>query len=349
MRNAENAVHPTRTGEFGDYLTYAQTLLSVAFECVVPSDVIAPFALNLTYSATIDFTRLPSTQFLTNQLYGPDVCLAYLYRIPALHYSRWTCFPDGVTARHAQPPNQLPPGVQLNRVEGPISDCGVSGPLGKIYGFIESPLQATNVDVSQTQLTWAQQNVLLVLMIFLLAAIVLILCIYAGCRLQRYHKKYIKEAAAVDKMQDEVDEMEQYGGQAGTKDDEVEMVPNIMVVQLPQLQEQMDAKHKEDQEKEMEQLRLENEERKKHLATLRTDRDNLAAELAQLQTELSKQQNAPVARPVIEDFTPQDTAGVPLVSSASSTSLDAPSTLRTVTPSTKTSFQSVRPTKKKDL
>jgi len=347
MRSAENAVHPTRQGEFGDHLGYPETLLSVALECVVPTAVTSPFNLNLTYSAIIDFTRRPTTQYLTNQKEGPDVCLAYLYLIPALRYSRWVCYPDGVTVRHAKPPNVQPPGVQLNHVQGPISDCGI-WPEGKIYGFIESPLQATDVNVAQAAKTWAQQNVLLILMIFLLAAIALCLCVYCGVRLARYRNKFKKEAEAVDKMQDEVNEMEQYGGGAGTKDDEVEMVPNIMVVQLQQLQEQQNAKSKEEHEKELEALRLESEERRKHLATLRADRDNLATELAKLQTELAKTQNAPVARPVIEDFNPQNTND-PLPVSTSPTSADVPTTLRTVTPSTKTSFQSVRPTKKKDL
>lgn len=341
MRNAENAVHPTRQTEFGTQMTYAETLLSVAFECVVPTTVVSPFALNLTYSATIDFTRRPTTQYLTNSNSGPDVCLAYLYRIPALRYSRWTCFPDGVVPRHASPPNQLPPGVQLNQVEGPISDCG-KGPLGKIYGFIHSPLKATNVEVSSQEKTWAEKNVLLVLMIFLLAAIILFLCIYCGFRLQRYRKKYLKEAEAVDKMKDEVEEMEQYGGTAGTKDDEVEMIPNVMVVQLQQLQDTLNVQNKEEKEKELENLRLETEERRKHLEQLRADRDNLATELAQLQSDLHKKQNAPVARPVIEDFSPQETA------SSAPSSGDTPATVR-ATPAAKTAFSSVRPTKKKDL
>lgn len=339
LRNAENAVHPTRQTEFGAHLTYAETLLSVAFECVVPSAVVSPFSLNLTYSATIDFTRRPTTQYATNQNSGPDVCLAFLYRIPALRYSRWTCFPDGVVARHSTPPNIMPAGVQLNRVQGPIGDCGSDG---KIYGFIHSPLRATNIEIASSEKTWAENNVLLVLVIFLAVAIVLILCIYCGFRLQRYRKKYKKEAEAVDRMQDEVDEMQQYGGTAGTKDDEVEMVPNIMVVQLQQVQDTLNAQNQEEKKKELEELRLESEERKKHLETLRADRDNLAQELAKLQADLSKQQNAPVARPVIEDFTPQDTA-VPASPEAT------PATLRAVTPATKTAFQSVRPNKKKDL
>jgi len=41
-----------------------------------------------------------------------------------------------------------------------------------------------------------------------------------------------------------VEEMQQYGGTAGTKDDEVEMVPNIMVVQVTQLQEAMDKENR---------------------------------------------------------------------------------------------------------
>lgn len=343
MRSAENAVHPTRQAEFGTQMTYAESLLSVAFECVVSKTVVPNFALNLTYSAYVDFTRKPSTQYLSNQNSGPDVCLAYLYRIPALRYARWTCFPDGVVPRHTVPPNTMPAGVQLNRVQGPISDCG-SGSAGKIYGFVHSPLKATNVNAASTEKTWAEKNVLLVLLIFLGVAVALMLCIYGAIRLQRYRKKYLKEAEEVDKMIDEVEEMQQYGGTAGTKDDEVEMVPNIMVVQLPQLQEALDAENREKKEKELEQLRLESEERRKHLETLRNDRDNLAQELSLLQADLAKKQNAPVARPVIEDFSPAETGG-PAQPSAE---VAAPSTIR-VNTANKASFQSVRPTKKKDL
>jgi len=81
----------------------------------------------------------------------------------ALRYARWTCYPDGVVPRHATPPNSMPAGltsnarfrstfllgVQLNRVQGPISDCG-PGNQGKIYGFVHSPLKATNVNAAST-------------------------------------------------------------------------------------------------------------------------------------------------------------------------------------------------------
>lgn len=91
-------------------------------------------------------------------------------------------------------------------------------------------------------------------------------------------------------------------------------------------------------------MRLESEERRKHLETLRNDRDNLAQELSLLQADLAKKQNAPVARPVIEDFSPAETGG-PAQPSAE---VAAPSTIR-VNTANKASFQSVRPTKKKDL
>jgi len=308
---------------------------------VVPSNVLSPFALNLTYSATIDFTRRPTTQYLSNQNSGPDVCLAYLYRIPALRYSRWVCFPDGVSARHNSPPNDMPAGVQLNRVEGSVSDCG-KGSLGKIYGFIHSPLKSTNVEVASAEKSWAEKNVLLVLMIFLLAFIVLALCVYCGFRLQRYRKKYMKEAEAVDKMKDEVEEMEQYGGTAGTKDDEVEMIPNVMVVQLQQLQDTLNVQNKEEKERELENLRQETEERRKHLESLRADRDNLATELAQLQSDFNKKQSAPI-RPVIEDFAPPEKASIASASSEAANRNIAPAT------KTKMGFSSVKPTKKKDL
>jgi len=54
---------------------------------------------------------------------------------------------------------------------------------------------------------------------------------------------------------------------------------------------------------------------------------------------------APVARPVIEDFTPSDSSG----SAAAPSAEAAPSALRQNTAANKAQFQSVRPTKKKDL
>jgi len=341
MRDAENAVHPTRVSEFGDYLTLPETLLSVAFECVVDATVKNTFALNLTFVATIDYTAQPLTQFSstgTNGNTGPDVCLGYLYLIPALRYSRWVCINESITARIASPPNTNPAGVQLDHVQSLFSDCGSTN-AGKIYGFIESPLAATDVNTEPAGPSWAQQNVLLVLMIFLLAAVAVILCVYCGCRLARYRKKWKNAAEAVDKIKEEVAEMEQFGGTAGTKDDEVEMIQNPMVVQLQSLRE--NTKTKDEQDAAIRTLEEENKTRQENLAALRGSVEQLTAELERLRGELERQNAAPV-RPVIEDFTPLDTAE-PNVAAAP----DAPSRQFSTQ---KTAFQSSKPTRKiKDL
>lgn len=122
--------------------------------------------------------------------------------------------------------------------------------------------------------------------------------------------------------------MEQYGGTAGTKDDEVRvlLICSIFIVGgrmfsrwrwcrtswlfnfhsskkhstrktglFPQKDDALTTEFREKKEKELEQLRIESEERRKHLETLRADRDNLANELAQLQADLAKKQNGPAS------------------------------------------------------
>jgi len=258
-----------------------------------------------------------------------------------LSYSRWVCVPEGILARIENAPNQQPAGVQLDHVTQPFSDCGQAN-IGKIYGFIHSPLEAQTGNGQVAEESWAQKNVLLILMIFLLAAVFLMLCIYCAVRLRRYRDKYLKEAKNVDLLKEEVNEMEMFGGTAGTKDDEVEMVQNPLVVQLQTLQENLNAKTKEEQEAELRQLQEENEARQHNLAAMRQNVETLAAELKRLQGDLERQNTAPV-RPVIEDFQPHDTAGTPAVAVVvDNTPVRAPATQ-------KTTFTTARPTRRKDL
>lgn len=128
----------------------------------------------------------------------------------------------------------------------------------------------------------------------------MVLCVYSGKRFYRYRKKYENEREAVDKMQDEVQEMEEYGAQAGTKDDEVVMNSNPLVMQLAEMKEKMNETDRKMREEEQAQSQLEQEERRSHIAKLQTERDKMALELEKLQESLAKQKNAPKKGPAME-------------------------------------------------
>merc|ERR1712127_1001917 len=88
MREAENALHFSRTDSFGaEYFGFPETLLSPAFRCIVDKTVKSPFPpKSVSFSAYIDRTREPVVDGGR-----PDVCLASFVRIPNLNYSRWQC------------------------------------------------------------------------------------------------------------------------------------------------------------------------------------------------------------------------------------------------------------------
>jgi len=128
--------------------------------------------------------------------------------------------------------------------------------------------------------------------------------IYYSKRLHRYRGKYKEEAKQVTKMQEEVDNMEQFGGQAGTKDEALEMMQNPLAVQMQQMQARLDRKNAEVQQEERKRKEDESEARQEHINALQGDRDKLQQELEKLRQDLIMSQPtsrggaAPVAVPV---------------------------------------------------
>lgn len=304
MKYAENAVHPSRQAEFGSHLPYSETLLSVAFECLVSPALLYPFPLNLTFSAIIDYTRQPLTQYDVTKLpSGPDVCLAFLYRIPSLYYARWVCVDSTTSARQNNPPNTLPSSsTQKSSVQGPVPNCGENS-NGQIYGFIHSPLPLANISTEEEQ-SWASRNKLAVVLIFLSAAVALCTCFFFFYWMSRYVKKYRMEVERVDEMEDEVKEMEQYGGGAGSKDDEVQMVSNPLVVQTSDMWEllSMSEEQKRQQQLALREAEALRESRMKYKLELAADRTRLSEELASLQERLKQSQAESLrSRPMMMD------------------------------------------------
>lgn len=205
MRDVANDLHPSRWLDFQNQreLPFSQTVLSPAFHCSIGN---ATVALNMTFSATIDILQ---SLDVTN-----DVCLGYVQRFPSLGgYSRWVCVWSSVQAR-----SQLPPvsrdALRRDQALGLIPDCGDSED-GKIFAFIHSPLPRPaelSVIVSKS---WAEQNLLLLIILALFTTALIIVILFFLKRLNRYRAKYWAERAAVDKLQEEVLEMEEYGTSSG--------------------------------------------------------------------------------------------------------------------------------------
>ena len=129
--------------------------------------------------------------------------------------------------------------------------------------------------LSLSEQTWLSKNFFGFLMIIMSITVVLILIVYTCKRLWRYRAKYHEERASVEKMQQEVDDMEQYGTQASAQvrirytasarkltqlykifrcqsphaplhhlqqDDQVRMSENPMVLQMKDMQAKLETK-----------------------------------------------------------------------------------------------------------
>jgi len=113
--------------------------------------------------------------------------------------------------------------------------------------------------------------------------------VYCAKRLHRYRNKYHEEREAVDRMQEEVDEMEMFGGKAGRKDDEIAMMDNPLVLQMKDMQARLDKNALEIEEAKIKEKEEESEGRQGHIMNLKEDRNSLQAELDRLKSMLNEQ------------------------------------------------------------
>jgi flagellar biosynthesis/type III secretory pathway M-ring protein FliF/YscJ len=157
---------------------------------------------------------------------------------------------------------------------------------GRIYAFIHSPLP-NPTSTAEPETDWLKENMLGFLLVLMSIVIIVILVFYFAKRLWRYREKYHRERAEVEKMQEEVDNMEQFGGQAGRKDDEVAMSNNPMVLQVKDMQDRLQVTSQEMLEAELAQREQESEERAQHIGSLAKQREEMQNQLNKLQKQLS--------------------------------------------------------------
>jgi len=295
MRYAINEVHASRRFSYGSFLPFSSTVLSAAFSCVTTDDV-ARFNVPITVTAWIDLAIFGASlsKKPTADQYG-DVCLAYLYELPG--FKAWRCVVDNATDRaegglsYAHP-TEL---TSYQYVRAALASCrpATIGGIQQLgdgvpYAFILAP-RLQNPESPQG-LDVVQRNIVWIILGVLLGIAALVLLAYCAFRLFRYRGKYHKERDEADRLQEEVDNMKQFGGEAGNKDDAVAMTSNPLSVQLKDVQKQYDAEELKLKAAETELRSQEGEIRQDHIKGMRDNRDKLADELDRLKRQLAEQQ-----------------------------------------------------------
>jgi len=292
LRYAVNEIVPSRRSQLGGYLGYPITVLSVAFECVLPPEVTPKFTFNLTYTAWIDLTP-PIVDY-------KDVCLARLIELQG--FSTWECLVKDRNARGnaTSDTNSLyvhKDGRPSQEVTSVFQSCspstapGVISPYnGSVYAFIFSPLP--DVPKSPEGLDVVQRNIVWIILGILLGFALLILLAYCAFCLFRYREKYHTEREEADRLQEEVENMKQFGGDSGNKDDQVAMTANPLAVQLKDVQARYNEEELKLQAAEASLRKQEGDIRAQHIDNMRDNRNKLATELEKLKAQLAEAQAA---------------------------------------------------------
>jgi len=297
VRYAVNEIVPSRRQEFGSYLDYPTTVLSVPFECVLPPEVMPQFILNLTYTAWIDLTP-PTIDY-------KDVCLARLVELQG--FSTWECMIDDRALRNVSSPFYVhqsgAPSQEVTSVFGtcaPSAAPGVISPYnGSVYAFIFSPV--SDPPQAPAGLDVVQRNIVWIVLGILLGFALLVLLVYCAFRLFRYREKYHTEREEADRLQEEVENMKQFGGDSGNKDDQVAMTANPLAVQLKDVQARYNEEELKLQAAEASLRKQEGDIRAQHIDNMRDNRNKLAQELEKLKAQLAEAQAASQPKATFEE------------------------------------------------
>jgi len=146
-----------------------------------------------------------------------------------------------------------------------------------------------------------QKNIVPIVLGIIFAVLFFIFLMYMAVRLYRYRQKYHDERAEADRLKEEVQNMAQFGGDAGTKDDQVAMTENPLAAQLKHLQQAVKEEDVKLQQAEQSLRVQEAEVRKDHIDNMRSNRDKMMAELERLKVQLSEQAAASGGPSAMED------------------------------------------------
>jgi len=297
IRYAVNEIVPSRRSDYGSYLDFPITVLSVPFECVLPTEVYPKFTINVTYTAWIDLTP-PAIDY-------KDVCLARLVELQG--FSTWECLINARADRNVSSPFYVhKDGAPSQEVTSVFQSCspssapGVISPYnGSVYAFIFSPVP--DAPQSPAGLDVVQRNIVWIILGILLGIALLILLTYCAFRLFRYREKYHTEREEADRLQEEVENMKQFGGDSGNKDDQVAMTANPLAVQLKDVQARYNEEEMKLQQAESSLRKEEGAIRQQHIENMRDNRNKLATELEKLKAQLAEAQAASQPKATFEE------------------------------------------------
>eukprot|EP00463_Aulacantha_scolymantha_P002239 TRINITY_DN291_c0_g2_i2.p1 TRINITY_DN291_c0_g2~~TRINITY_DN291_c0_g2_i2.p1 ORF type:complete len:591 (-),score=89.16 TRINITY_DN291_c0_g2_i2:161-1933(-) len=300
LRQTHNILPTSRYEDFGGKtsLSFHESLLSAAFECSTNSQNSSKFIVDLTFNAEIDYTRKPQVE---------DICLAYVFRIPELDYSRWKCV-HGLPSNRRLYPVSEEGSAAPSKVSGVISDCQpetriFQSPgrrllnfdnevLGKIYAFIHSPIPKPKVKPSEPK-NLLLANLLPIIAVFLAVLVLLLISIFCMTRLYRYRTKYHEEKEQHILTMEKQEDLKQ--GVCSDTDD-VELTNNPMALQVRDVQAELNQQNQKIKEEEEKQAQQNSDERVAHIQNLKEDRDQLNEKLKALQATLEEEQKFQQAR-----------------------------------------------------
>jgi len=332
VRNAENRVPSSRSEvSASGFLTYAQTVLSPILSFTTDSCMVLPFfddpvsgqSLNATFHAQVDMD-------VARPISNSDICLAKLFQVPEIKFTAWRCVYcyDRDASDISGDPTKAQIHTYINGVDvGTRVRCPVQGtqpylsaPLGEpgVYAFIYAPAAEP---VEETPLSWVREHALYLFLILAGGIIFIFFVFYFAQRLYRYRGKYKAEQAAVQRELEEVQDMEQFGGQAGQKDDEVVMMANPLVTQMKDMQARLDENQLKIREEEAKLKQEASAARREHIMELQADRESLAAELQKLKEQIELQTQAQPSRPQALQMSPMP---MPMPASPSRTAMMSP-------------------------
>jgi len=323
MRNAINKVVTTRVHkdefDYNPYLSFAGSVVSPAFECNVAEGIQEPFAFNISFTSLVDnIRRTGTTQWVE------DVCLARLQEFA--EFRVWRCmFPDPADRRlicqgqkgckegpfPVRPSNSLPPDNQVRSV---INRCTQNSyyttlnnlRVGTVFAFITAPLATFTLPPKPTT-DPIKENIKWIVLGTIGVGLLLGALFYCAFRMYRYRAKYHKQKKEADFLKQEVENMQNFGAEAGYTDKEVAMTVNPLAAKIENLDA---AVKKEDIDLKKAEIELRDAEasvRTEALREMRERRAKMASELEIMKNQLKAQTSASVAT-THEEHAPTSTA-----------------------------------------
>jgi len=222
------------------------------------------------------------------QIGANDVCFGF-FDIPT---KEWKCI-AGYHERLNRPVIVPANGFAADEAEGRQNECSAS----RIYAMLAIPLPIQPV-AADLGLSWWAKYGKIVLGVTISMFIVLLICIYAISRLVRYRKKYHEERQEAEVLREEAQELDEKHGGLGVYDEEVEMIPNPLVVEMQELQKKLEQTNND--------LKTQEEMDETHMASLDKERQKILDEIKRVKEAIASQKTQTAQR--VQDV-PQTTSG----------------------------------------